>query len=89
MSYGKPDKVSPGHVILLFDSLGKPAVLSPSCEASVPSDEKSPSIEDEADEFELNSLVVVRQVEEQHGNVEDPNEHPGAWLAPGEEDAIP
>lgn len=86
---GEPNEISPGHVVLLLNSLGEPAVLAPSSEATITANEEHPAVEDETYELELKSLVVVWEVEAQHWNVENPNEDPGARFAPSKEDSIP
>lgn len=89
LSEGKPYQVSVVQVVTLADSLGEPAVLSPSEEATVTSDEEGPSINDEANKFQLDSLPPEWQVKQKHWNVEDPDEDVGTWLAESEEDDVP
>lgn len=81
----EPDQVSVSQVVAILDPLGKPAVLSPSAEAAVHSEDEGPSVKDEADEFELHPLPPVGNMEDEHWDVDDPDEDIGARLAESEE----
>ena len=76
-------------MVTSIDNSCLPAVVTPSKEASISLEEEEPEVEDESNELKLETVNVSPDGDWKESNVEDPDEYPSAWQAPGEEDSVP
>ena len=64
LSEGEPDQISVSQMVSVPYPFGKPAVLTPSQEASVSTEEECPEVENESNQFKHQSLVIPHHMRE-------------------------
>ena len=89
LSSVKSNQVSVGHVVTVWDGSSLPAVVTPSKEAAISVEEEEPEVEDEANQFNLETHDVSPNGDWKEDDVKDPDEYPSTFNTEAEEYSVP